>query len=311
MSAPIHFKGTDYASVEAMPPEVREAYEKIKRGMAQIKRGMDQARRGLEQTQSGVDEAQRGAPEAGLPSDAGGARGARNNGPDGTNAPGAEALTPAWGGPRAPGSVPVPVEFDPVVSLGPATGVFEHDGVRLFPNFGPPHPNGLVVYRDGFAFRAGKDMHTWRWEEVTVIQSNLYRNSTGHGRGYIEHEYTLTKNSGDKVILDSGIKNVEGALEPIKHNVFAQLLPPLAQAYQSGQAVTFGPVTIHKQNGIQMDGKPYAWETILEIKVHLGRFTMSRRDGKKHEVRASAIPNIELLCQMIGLKIYEPELGYF
>jgi uncharacterized Zn finger protein (UPF0148 family) len=226
-----------------------------------------------------------------------------------------EPATPAWGGPRLEGSVPVPAEFDKVTNLRPAAAVHEHQGDRLLPIFGTPRPNVLVLYRDGLAFRTGKDLHTWRWEEVAVIVSNSSMHSSEHARVWTAYEYTLTKSSGEKVILDDGVKEVEDAIKPIKQAVFGRLLPPLAQGYGAGQAVTFGPVTIHKQNGIQLDGKPYAWNAILDIKVERGRFTVTLRDSKKGQpggqARVSAIPNIELLGQLIGLKFYETALAYF
>jgi hypothetical protein len=211
--------------------------------------------------------------------------------------------------------VPVPQAFDAVSGLGPARAVFERDpGTWPFPSFGPPKPNELVLYRDGFAFHSGKDLHTWRWDEVAVIVSDLTTQVSSRGMGFEGSEYTLSKGSGDKVILDDRIKGIRRALETIKQNVFALRLPPLAQAYASGQVVTFGPVTIHKQNGLQLDGMAsaiYPWDTILEIQVEGGRFKMTLRDEKKHEVRAAHIPNIELLGQLIGLKFYESSLAYF
>lgn len=228
----------------------------------------------------------------------------------------APAGVPAWGGPRPEGSVPVPAEFDQVTNLGPAAAVHEHQdqGISLIPHFGPPRPSVLVIYRDGLAFHTGKDLHTWRWDEVAVVLSNSSMHDSEH-HVWTTHEYTLTKSSGEKVILDDGVKGIEDAIEPIKQAVFARLLPPLAQAYGAGQAVTFGPVTIHKQNGIQLDGKLYAWSAILDIKVDRGRISVTLRDSKKGQpagqARVSAIPNIEMLGQLIGLKFYETALAYF
>ncbi len=41
MSAPIHFKGTDYDSVEAMPPHIRRAYERSQRDTARHQPSQD------------------------------------------------------------------------------------------------------------------------------------------------------------------------------------------------------------------------------------------------------------------------------
>jgi hypothetical protein len=41
----------------------------------------------------------------------------------------------------------------------------------------------------------------------------------------------------------------------------------------------------------------------MNVKVDSYRFTIAQRDSKRHEVSTSTIPNIELLCQMIGVKL--------
>lgn len=247
MSARIHFMGTDYSSVEAMPPSVRAAFE--------------------------------------------------------------ETSAPAWGGPRPAGSVPVPAGFETVTSLGPAMEVYPHKGLKLLPNFGASRVSVIVRYRDGLAFRVGdKDIHAWRWEEVAVIQTNNARHPV-KDNAWTSHEYTLTKQNGEKLVLDDELKGVWDAAEYIKTAVFNLMRPPLKQRYETGEALTFGPVTVHKQNGLQLDGKSYAWETIEDVKVEHGQFKVTLRNHQKHQAHTSAIPNIELLCQIIGVKLDDYQLA--
>jgi hypothetical protein len=268
MTTPIYYKGTTYPSLEAMPPELRAEYEQRAAFSAK--------------PHPAASPAQPAAP-----------------------AP----TAPAWGGPRPAGGVPVPAAFDTVTSLGPASAVYERDSGSLpFPSFGPPRPNALVIYRDGFAFHTGQELHTWRWEEVAVIQSNLW--AEGARLGHTEHEYTFTQTSGAKVILDNRIKAVAGPAEYIKNVVVARLLPPVAQAYAADQPVSFGPVTVHKVNGLTLNGQLYPWDSILDVKVWSGRFTVTLRTNHKHEVRAKDIPNLEVLGQLIGLSFYESALAY-
>jgi ribosomal protein S27E len=227
--------------------------------------------------------------------------------------PAAAAATPAWGGPRPHGSVPVPVEFDQVTSLGPAAAVHELQGVRLLSNFGTPRPNVLVRYRDGLAYRThGSDVTTWRWDEAAVIQSNVSDHLSPHSASvaWTEHEYTLARQGGEKLILDDGLKDIEPLIAAVKAAVFALIAPPLAQRYQAGEALTFGPVTIQHQNGLQLDGKPYAWDAIQDVKVDDGLLKVTLRVGQKGQpggqARVSSIPNIEVLCQLIGVGLLSP-----
>lgn len=224
-----------------------------------------------------------------------------------------DALPPAWGGARKQGSVPVPSGFDRVTSLGPAAAVYGSNNTDLFSNnaglsFGPKVSKALVLYRDGFAYKSGaEDLRTWRWDEVSVITSNVDFQHTRNAY----HSYTLTKKSGESLVLDETLQAVKDLIDPIKRNVFALLLPPLVSSYKSGKAITFGPLTIQSKSGLQMDGKTYPWEDILDIKVERGRFKITLRDGKQHEVRAASIPNLELLCKLIGLKFNPADLIYF
>jgi len=271
MSAPIHWKGTDYDSVEAMPPNIRAAYEQSQRDKAHNQQDQEQAQQGAKHDQ--------------------------------------QPARPAWGGTV---TVSVPAGFESVTGLGPVKAVHKFTGVRLWPNVGTPMPDLLVRYRDGLAFRAGlagRDLHAWRWEEVAAIQSDLH-SWTDRTGSYVDREFTLTKISGEKVMLGDGLENVGEGASAIKHAVFALMGPVLAQRYQAGEALTFGPVTIDRQNGLQLEGKLFAWNAIGDIQVKAGRLQVTLSDGTKHEARVSAIPNIEMLCQVIGANLNSAEMIY-
>jgi ribosomal protein S27E len=229
-----------------------------------------------------------------------------------TATPAAEAPTPAWGKPRAAGTVPVPAQFDPVTNLGAAIAVYRHKGPMLLAALSGTKPKELVLYQDGLAFHTGgKEIHNWRWPEVAAILTHMqFIVPEHHSYGFTTHEYTLLKGSGEKLILDDdlGFIEIEKLMEPIMDAVYALLYPPLAEHYGAGQAVTFGPVTVHRANGLEMGGKTYAWADIIEVKVDKGRLTVTMRDDHKHEVRTSEIPNVELLCRLIGVELQPDQL---
>jgi len=263
----IHFDGKEYASVGAMPADIREFYEEFMR----------------DPNLAGSIGAEPAA-----------------------SAASSQTLPPAWGGSRQDGGVPVPAAFDGVTQLGPAVAVYEPQGLHL-PHLGPAHASALVIYRDGFAYQAsGKDTHAWRFDEVTVIQSNL----SWPPHSAEVHEYTLTRASGETLILDDGVKSVTNAADQIKTAVFALLAPPLIDRYQAGEALTFGPVTVQQPTGLRLGNQHHAWGDILNIKVFNGRFQVSLRNGQHAELRASAIPNIELLGQLIGVDPLQMLLVY-
>ena len=263
----IHFNGQEYASLEAMPADVREVYEEF-----------------LQDPELARSIGAEPAAAAGSP----------------------QTLPPAWGGSRPGGGVPVPAAFDGVTELGPAAAVYEAQGLHL-PRLGTAHASALVVYRDGFAYQTGgKDTRAWRFDEVAVIQSNL----AWPPHSAELHEYTLTRASGEALILDDGVKSVTAAADQLKAAVFVRLAPALVQRYQAGEALTFGPVTVQQPTGLRLGNQHHAWGDIQNIQVHSGRFQLSLRNGQHAEARASAIPNIELLGQLIGVDPIQMQLVY-
>jgi hypothetical protein len=128
---------------------------------------------------------------------------------------------------------------------------------------------------------------------------------------WTEREYTLIKKNGEKVILDDRLKQVGGEGEATKKAVYALIAPPLVKGYQAGETLTFGPVTVQRQNGLQLSGQAYAWDAIQDVRVEAGRFKVTLRDGKKHEARVNAIPNLEVLCQIIGVNMNSAHLPYY
>ena len=69
-------------------------------------------------------------------------------------------------------------------------------------------------------------------------------------------------------------------------------------------------MTIHRQDGLRLDGKHYAWNPIGHATVIDGRFKVTLGARKKHETPASAIPNVALLCRIIGVKLQPEDLAH-
>jgi hypothetical protein len=205
--------------------------------------------------------------------------------------------------------VPVPQAFDAVSGLGPALEVHaEAPGIQLLPNWGTPVARAVVRYQHGLACQTYKDhaILTLRWDDVAAIVTN---NQYHHN--YTQCEYTLVRSSGEKLILDDSLKAVQRLAAYIEQPVYERLGPPLAAAYAAGQPQTFGPVTVGRASGLALAGTPYAWDAIQDVKVENGRFKLTLRDGHKHEARTNTIPNIELLCQLIGVKLISSDLAYY
>lgn len=349
---PIQFMGKEYASVDEMPPQVRQRYEQMRDEVA--KRYPD----------ANADEAlmELLMDEQATTSEGAGERDSKKR---------------AWGGQQSKGSAPVPVAFESTTDMGAATAVYQvkrnslqgplimlvtsaailvaasvygansirtldlkdlasasdsaiFNGVSSVILFGVGGLlflisvrsvgslwfgiQSVIVYRDGFAYRSGGRMRTYRWTEIAAVVSNETV-QVGERTVWTNRFYTVQKNNGEKVTLDNlQIGDVVALVKSIKQNAYSLLLPSLTEQYNSNQPVTFGPVTIHHVNGIRMGGKQLAWDSILDVKVKQGSLLVTMKDsslfGSYHKTRASTIPNIEMLCEIIGVDTASIELAY-
>ena len=277
MDEPVEYNDVVYPSLEAMPPAVRAEYEAEEAADDEPDED-DQQAEGDDSDNDADDDS------------------------EGVTQP------PAWSGARA-GPTPPP-EFAQV-DLGPFIGVAEHQGLQL-PSFGPAHVTLLAMYRDGLAYRAsGPEVLTLRWEQMATVTSDVtYYPANTHAAGSIGHKYTLTTTNGESIILDDRLKYAGDAAYAIKQALFALLRPPALARYKAGEALTFGPLTVQKQAGLQLEGKRYPWDGIKEVQVLNGRLRVTLTSGKTHEARASQIPNLELLCQIIGVDFDSLSLAY-
>ena len=207
-----------------------------------------------------------------------------------------DSLQHAWGKQQPEGSVQMPAGFEGVTMLGPVIIVCAPKGTHT-PHLGTPRASALVVYRDGLAYQVGgKDVKSWRFDEVATIQTKLEDHSPT-----MVHEYTLVRTTGESVILDDSIQVVPAAADQIKLAVFKLLVVQFVQRYEAGEALVFGSLTIQKQNGLRLGGHSYTWEDIQNIQVQFGEFKMTLNNNNNSAIRTSEIPNIELLGRVIGL----------
>jgi hypothetical protein len=159
----------------------------------------------------------------------------------------------------------------------------------------------VVVYDQGFAARVGSGVTLWPWQAITTIVSD----EKFEGRRYV-----VSNQSGDTVLLlDARFEEVRGLMQSIKGHVRAVLLPSLQRAYDEGQPLTFGPVIVGRE-GVTVRGRQLAWGAIGNVEVKNGRLILAPHNREKIEVRASRIPNIELLGELIGLNPVAMDLEY-
>ncbi len=166
-----------------------------------------------------------------------------------------------------------------------------------------------VVYANGFAYSDHKGVQTWKWEQIQDVYANVVRHYTNGIYTGTTHSYTLYNPKGGKLVLNDTLKNIENLYSHVEENTLQLRYQRLADSYNAGNAVQFGPVTLSKANGILMSKKSYPWEEIEQVAINNGFLSVKKKGGgwfSGASASAGAIPNLHVLLsiidQVVGLK---------
>ena len=160
-----------------------------------------------------------------------------------------------------------------------------------------------VVFTNGFAYSDHKGVQTWRWEQIKDVTANVVRHYTNGIYTGTTHNYTLVKTNGEKLVINDVLKEVEAFYNHIQNNTLQQRYQRLADEYNLGSPVYFGPVVIGKQLGIQIGKKVYPWDEIQQVGINKGVLSVKKKDGKWFSgasATAGSIPNLHVLLSIIN-----------
>ncbi|MFN2150425.1 MAG: DUF6585 family protein, partial [Anaerolineales bacterium] len=124
-----------------------------------------------------------------------------------------------------------------------------------------------VIYQNGLAYRDRKGIRAWRWDEFGSLTSAVTKHYTNGIYTGTTHVYTLGNRNGESFKLTDTITDVENLVGEIRKNIFPLLYDLYAQAYNQGQTLTFGPVKLSKDGGIQIGKKVYPWNEIEQVGI--------------------------------------------
>jgi hypothetical protein len=186
--------------------------------------------------------------------------------------------------------------------------------IGLFSGRRPRHTATLAAtFHEGFAALVASNVSLWPWDEIkTIVTKTKYRGGTSGRTGYNleNHWIEVSKQGGETVvILDTEMKDVDKLVTTIKDRVRARLLPPLQESYDAGRTLTFGPIRVSTQR-LEADKHRLDWSAIRNVVVTDGSLVVNPKEGEPFKIRVSSIPNVDLLCALIGVKYTRTDLAY-
>ncbi len=172
---------------------------------------------------------------------------------------------------------------------------------------------GVAIYSGGVASSDMRGVRAWRWEDVASIKVDIIHRQLSDKISSTQHTYVLVDNNGKRIILDESIARVEQLGIQIRETVMPLLLTRYSTAFQRGQTVHFGLVSLSLKDGIRIGKHIYPWETLRSASVEQGILHFVFQQGvvksgiKGISVRAAEVPNLEVLLSLVDMKIRAAE----
>jgi hypothetical protein len=134
----------------------------------------------------------------------------------------------------------------------------------------------VYVYNYGLISTRGNNVQTFRWDHIQAVWQevvNYYR----YGRKTrTTHKYTVQRKDGFRIEFKDQYTNVERLGNTILAETSRIMLPAVIQAYNSGQAVVFGPWTV-SMHGLQKGSNLLPWHEVKNVELKQGVVAISKQ----------------------------------
>lgn len=157
----------------------------------------------------------------------------------------------------------------------------------------------VYVCQYGVLFMKGSRPEVFRWEQVQSMWQEVtrhYRNGIYTGT---THKYTVQRTDGLKVVFNDRFKKVEDLGNSLSRAITATMLPNVLAAYNAGQQINFGPLSVSQQ-GVSNGREVLPWYEIKEFGVNKGIVSV-RKEGKWlnwSTIGVSKIPNFAVFMAL-------------
>lgn len=168
----------------------------------------------------------------------------------------------------------------------------------------------VFLFKEGVAHTKQGKTIAIRWNEATAVWQNItkhYRNGVYTGTTY---HFTLTATENRKLTFTNDLTDIDKLGEVIQNEVFQILFPKYVEAYNSGQTLQFGNLSINK-TGISNGKEMVSWNEVKGVNLNQGIINV-KKEGKWltwSSVTVANTPNIfiftSIVDQIVGINLPE------
>lgn len=159
----------------------------------------------------------------------------------------------------------------------------------------------VVAFEQGFLYKKGNEApQPFRWDQIEAAWYHVtrhYRNGIYTGT---THRYRVRRQGGYEIILNDRFTNVGQLGDIISDQVTRYQLPQVMAAYNAGQTVSFGPLSIHWQGIMNGQGSLLPWQEIHDVEIQRG-YVSVRKAGKWLSWSGQPVANIPNVFVFIAM----------
>ncbi|MCB8942285.1 MAG: hypothetical protein H6658_00785 [Ardenticatenaceae bacterium] len=158
----------------------------------------------------------------------------------------------------------------------------------------------IRAFRDGLTYTHKGKTEAMRWDEMSQVTMSLINNKNVRS---IFYNYVLRSEDGRKITFnynDKAMQNIQQLSDTIQREITNRQLPKAIAAYNAGNTVTFGSLTVSK-NGISNGKETIPWHDVDEVKLQQGALTIRKKDKWLNwsSVTVGSTPNIYVFLNMV------------
>lgn len=161
---------------------------------------------------------------------------------------------------------------------------------------------GVYVFEHGFLFKKGKEApQPFRWDQIEAVWYQVTRRYYNGVYTGTTHRYRVRRRDGYEVVLTDRFTNVGQLGETISNQVTQILLPQVIAAYNAGQTITFGPLSVNRQGLSNILSNLLPWSEVKGIDIQNGYVAVSRAGKwlKWSNLPVAKIPNVFVFIALV------------
>lgn len=160
----------------------------------------------------------------------------------------------------------------------------------------------VYVCPGGLLYLHGGKTEAIRWDQVDACWRKVVKTSSYGIQTGTTHRYSLRRADGATFKFNDNIGNVEALGNTIAAETARTLWPRYIAAYQAGQTLLFGKISLNQQ-GVNNGKEWLPWYQLSPIQIQRGFLSLQKegdRQGNRRVIPAADIPNLDVFLALVN-----------